>query len=87
MINIVAMIIFMVALIALINILLGVFFTEVTLQGLLGLALAPVVWLLGVPWHEAPVAGELFVTKTVVNEFAAYLNMAQLPEGTLSERS
>ncbi len=39
------------------------------------------------PWHEAPVAGELFGTKTVINEFVAYLNMAQLPEGTLSQRS
>lgn len=86
-INIVAMLIVMVALITIINSLLGVFFTEVTLQGLLGVALAPVVWLLGVPWHEAPVAGELFGTKTVINEFVAYLNMAQLPEGALSERS
>ena len=86
-INIVAMIIVMVALIALINSLLGFFFTGVTLQGLLGLALAPVVWLLGIPWHEAPAAGELFGTKTVINEFVAYLNMTQLSEGTLSQRS
>jgi CNT family concentrative nucleoside transporter len=86
-INIVAMMIVMVALIALVNILLGVFFAGVTLQGLLGLALAPVTWLLGVPWHEAPAAGALFGTKTLINEFVAYLNMAQLPEGTLSRRS
>lgn len=86
-INIVAMMIVMVALIALVNILLGVFFAGVTLQGLLGLALAPVTWLLGVPWHEAAAAGELFGTKTLINEFVAYLNMAQLPEGTLSRRS
>lgn len=62
-----------------INILLGIFFAGVTLQGLLGLALAPVVWLLGVPWHEAPVAGELFGTKTVINDFVAYLNMVREP--------
>ncbi|WP_316348624.1 nucleoside transporter C-terminal domain-containing protein [Desulfuromonas acetoxidans] len=86
-INIVAMIIVMVALIALINSLLGVFFEGMTLQSVLGTLLAPVVWLLGVPWQEAPAAGALFGTKTVINEFVAYLNMTQLPEGTLSQRS
>ena len=85
--NIVAMIIVMVALIALINTMLGIFFDDVTLQGLLGMVLAPVAWLLGVPWHEAPAAGALFGTKSVINEFVAYLNMTQLPEGTLSRRS
>jgi concentrative nucleoside transporter, CNT family len=85
--NIVAMIIVMVALIALLNSLLGVFFVDVTLQGLLGRLLAPVTWLLGIPWAEAPAAGALFGTKTVINELVAYLNMAQLPAGTLSERS
>lgn len=86
-INIVAMIIVMVALIALINNILGVFFTDVTLQSLLGRILAPVVWLLGVPWHETSAAGALLGTKTVINEFVAYLNMTQLPDDTLSERS
>jgi CNT family concentrative nucleoside transporter len=86
-INIVAMIIVMVALIALINNILGVFFTDVTLQSLLGMILAPVVWLMGVPWHETSAAGALLGTKTVINEFVAYLNMTQLPDDTLSERS
>lgn len=85
--NIAAMIIVMVAMIALLNTLLGIFFTGVTLQGLLGILLAPVAWLLGIPWHEAAAAGALFGTKTVINEFVAYLNMAQLPVGTLSQRS
>ncbi len=42
---------------------------------------------MGIPWPEAPAAGALMGTKTVLNEFLAYLQMSQLPEGTLSERS
>jgi CNT family concentrative nucleoside transporter len=45
------------------------------------------VWLIGVPWSEAPAAGTLMATKTVLNEFVAYLDMSQLPPGTLSPRS
>ena len=47
---------------------------------------APVAWLVGVPWAEAGVAGELLGTKLVLNEFLAYLQLASLPEGTLSLR-
>jgi len=87
--NIVAMIIVMVALVALVNSLLELLPTTqpVTLQYLLGLVLAPVTWLMGIPWSETRAAGALFGTKTIINEFIAYLNMAQLPEGTLSQRS
>jgi CNT family concentrative nucleoside transporter len=61
--------------------------TPITLQRLLGLAMAPVVWLAGIPWSEAVSAGALMGTKTVLNEFIAYVDMSQLPAGTLSERS
>lgn len=85
--NIVAMIIVMVALVALVNQLLGLLWPGASLQGLLGQVLAPVVWLFGVPWAEAPTAAALLGTKTVINEFVAYLDMSRLPPGQLSERS
>jgi CNT family concentrative nucleoside transporter len=46
-----------------------------------------VVWLMGVPWKEAPIAGSLMGTKTVLNEFLAYLDMSRLPQGTLNPKS
>jgi CNT family concentrative nucleoside transporter len=88
-INIIAMIIVMVALVQLCNMLLGFIplgDTPLSLQKIMGFVLAPATWLMGIPWSEAQIAGELFGTKTIINEFIAYLNMAQLPTGTLSER-
>ncbi len=89
--NIVAMLIVLIALVSLCNQLLGllpnVAGEAVTLQRLLGLLTAPLVWLLGVPWSEAHVAGALLGTKTILNEFVAYLQLAGLPTEALSERS
>jgi concentrative nucleoside transporter, CNT family len=89
--NIVAMLIVLVALVHLLNqglSLLPEFGGEaLTLQRLLGWLLAPVAWLIGIPWSEARVAGSLLGTKTIINEFVAYLDMAALPAGTLGERS
>ena len=89
--NIIAMIIVLVALVHLANIILGIFpevlGAPLTLERVLGWLMSPVVWLMGVPWHEAHVAGGLLGTKTVLNEFIAYVNMTKLPEGSLSERS
>jgi concentrative nucleoside transporter, CNT family len=45
------------------------------------------VWLLGIPWHEARVAGSLMGDKTVLNEFIAYLHLAALPKDALDPRS
>jgi CNT family concentrative nucleoside transporter len=81
--NIIAMLVVFVALVALVNIMIAPY----TLQGALGTLLAPLAWLAGVPWAEAEAAGALLGTKTIVNEFVAYLDMAKLPAGTLSERS
>ncbi len=58
-----------------------------TLQGFLALPLRPVVWAIGVPWAESGAAALLLATKTVLNEFVAYLNLAGLPQGTLSPGS
>lgn len=57
-----------------------------SLKRLLGWALAPLMWLLGVPWGEAQVAGGLMGTKAVLNEYVAYLELAALAPGTLSAR-
>jgi CNT family concentrative nucleoside transporter len=59
----------------------------VTLQRLLGLLFAPIMWVIGLPWAQAVIAGQFMGTKTVLNELVAYLNLAQLPPGTLSVRS
>jgi CNT family concentrative nucleoside transporter len=90
-INIVAMLIVLVALVHLVNLIFGLLpqigGQPVTLQRIMGLVMAPVVWLMGVPWEEAPVAGALMGTKTILNEFLAYLDMSRLAEGTLSPKS
>jgi len=90
-INIIAMLIVLVALVHLVNLILGLLpeFGDqpVTLQRLLGLVMAPVAWLMGVPWKEAPVAGALMGTKTILNEFIAYLDMSRLAQGALSHKT
>ncbi len=90
-INILAMLVVLVALVHLTNQILGIFpdisGEPVTLQRLLGLFMAPVTWLMGVPWSEAGTAGSLMGIKTVLNEFLAYLELAQTPPETLSPRS
>lgn len=58
-----------------------------TLKRLLGWGLAPVMWLIGVPWAEAQAAGGLMGTKAVLNEYVAYLELAGLPPGTLGPRA
>ena len=89
--NIVAMLIVLVALVHLVNLILGLLpafgGADLTLQRLLGYVMAPVVWLMGIPWSEAPTAGSLMGTKTILNEFLAYLDLARLPAGSLGERS
>jgi CNT family concentrative nucleoside transporter len=52
---------------------------------MLGWALAPLAWLAGIPWSEAPAAGALLGTKTVLNELVAYLELARITG--MSDRS
>jgi CNT family concentrative nucleoside transporter len=89
--SIVATLLVFVALVKLANILLGtlpeVAGAPVTLERLLGLVMSPVAWLLGVPWAEAATAGSLLGTKIVLNEFIAFIDMARLPAGALSDHS
>lgn len=90
-INIVAMLIVFVALVTLLNLLLGllpdVAGEPLTLQRILGILFAPLVWLMGIPSAEVLTAGSLMGIKTILNEFLAYLNLAALPANTLSPRS
>lgn len=90
-INIVAMIIVLVALVQLLNLILLLFpdagGKPITLQRLLGYVMAPVVWLMGIPWSESTAAGALMGTKTVLNELIAYIDLSRLPEGILDPRS
>ena len=89
--NIVAMLIVLVALVALANAVLGllpdVAGAPVTLQRLLGLVMAPVCWLMGIPWDQAVTAGSLMGIKTVLNELIAYLELAKVPADALDARS
>ncbi|MBF0321197.1 MAG: nucleoside:proton symporter [Nitrospirae bacterium] len=89
--SIIAMLIVFVALVHLANFGLGalpeLYGKPVTLQRILGVIMAPVVWLIGIPWQEAQVAGALMGTKTILNEFVAYIDLANLPAGALSQRS
>jgi CNT family concentrative nucleoside transporter len=90
-INITAMLIVLVALVHLANQFLGLLPAigglPITLERTLGWLMAPIVWLIGVEWSEALTAGSLMGTKTVMNEFLAYLQLSALEPGTLSERS
>jgi CNT family concentrative nucleoside transporter len=87
----VAMLLVMIALVALVDIILGhlpqVWGAPLSLSRIFGWVFAPVVWLFGVPWQEAGTAGALMGAKTMINEFVAYLNLAALPEGALDPRS
>ena len=57
------------------------------LQRALGWIMAPVCWLMGIPWSQAVTAGGLMGIKTILNELVAYLELAALPEGALDPRS
>ena len=90
-INIVAMLIVLVALVHLLNMILSILPNlgekPITFQRIVGIIMAPVVWMMGVPWKEATIGGALMGTKTVLNELIAYMDLANLPEGSLSLRS
>jgi len=89
--NLIAMLIVFVALVALVNLMLGalplVGGDPVTLERILGLFMAPVCWLIGIPWSQAMTAGTLMGIKTVLNELIAYLHMSRMPADALDPRS
>jgi CNT family concentrative nucleoside transporter len=89
--GIIAMLLVMVALVALVNLMLGILpplaGAPITVERIFGWLFWPLVWLYGVPASEAADAGALLGTKTILNEFIAYLKLAALPQGVLSPRS
>jgi CNT family concentrative nucleoside transporter len=89
--NICAMLIVLVALVHLANAIIGllpdVAGAPITLQRLLGIAMAPVCWLMGIPWSEAVTAGSLMGLKTILNEFIAYVELSKLAPDALDARS
>jgi CNT family concentrative nucleoside transporter len=81
--NVAAMLVAFIAMIALVNAgvgWVGGWFGHpgLSLQTLLGWALAPLAWLMGVPWADATTVGSLLGVKTIVNEFVAYLQLTGL---------
>ena len=86
-----AMLLVLVALVALLNSLFSLIpfpgDDPLTLQRLFGYVFAPLTWLMGIPWSEAQISGSLMGTKTALNELLAFLALAELPVGSLSEKS
>jgi len=86
-----AMLVVATALVALTNGMLAAltepFGTTLTIERLLGWLVAPVAFAIGIPWSEAILSGALIAKKVVLNEFVAYLDLAQVPAEALSARS
>lgn len=90
-INVIALLVVAVALVALVNALLGLLPDiaggALTLERMLGWLMAPIAFLMGIPWAEAVTAGGLLGIKIVLNEFLAYLQLSGTPAEVLSDRS
>jgi CNT family concentrative nucleoside transporter len=76
--NVGAMLISFLALIALVNALLGV--VGLSMQQIFGWVFAPIAWGLGVPWRDAPTIGNLLGTRMVLNEFVAYSQLGPMKD-------
>jgi len=91
MVNVGAMLLVFIALVALFNsaLLLVPYSSNdpFTLQTILGWMFAPLVWLMGIPWQEAQLAGTLMGIKTALNELLAFLALVDLPAASLSDKS
>jgi CNT family concentrative nucleoside transporter len=89
--NIVAMLIVLIALVTLVNLALSLLpevgAAPITLQRMLGIIMAPLTWLAGIPVHEIVTAGALMGTKTVLNELIAYVDLSRLGPELLEPRS
>lgn len=89
--NIAAMLVVVLALVALVNTLLSqlpeVGGEILTLQRIFGIFMMPFTWLMGIPWSEALVAGKLLGTKTALNEVVAFLDLSKVPKADLSATS
>ena len=82
--NVGAMLISFLALIALLNAMLGL--VHLSLPQIFGWVFSPVAWSMGVPWRDAPTVGNLLGTRMVLNEFVAYSQLGPL-KGSLDPKS
>lgn len=88
--NISAVLIVFVALVALVNVMLGgfvVFDATLTVERMLGWIFAPVAWLIGVEWKDADVAGWLLGVKLTLTEFVAFIDLGKVPAADMTERT
>jgi len=87
--NISAVLIVFVALVALANVIMGGFWWDgpITVERILGYVFTPLAWLIGLPWSEARIGGQLLGVKLVLTEFVAFIDLGKIPAGELSERS
>jgi CNT family concentrative nucleoside transporter len=88
---IIATLLVTIAMVTLLNMALGLLpdwnAAPVTLQRLFALPFRPLMWLIGIPWAETQAAAALMASKTVLNEFVAYLDFSHLPPDSFSPRS
>ncbi|HEV8015858.1 MAG TPA: nucleoside transporter C-terminal domain-containing protein [Stellaceae bacterium] len=89
--NIIAMLVVAIACVSLVNMILSwipaIGGETVTLQWFFGYLFRPVMWLIGVPGNDIAAASNLMATKTVLNEFIAYVDMAHLPKDAISDQT
>jgi len=89
--SVIAMLIVVMALVFLVNSLLGIFpdvnGSAITIERILGYIFAPLAWFMGIPWEESLMAGQLLGVKTALNEFVAYLYLSDSETYNLSEKS
>lgn len=79
--NVGAMLIAFIGLVTLINIILGLFWEDLSLAWIFGKALAPLAWLMGVPWSDCARFGDILGTKVMINEFVAFLKLQEYAAG------
>ena len=89
--NVAATLIVFVAFVAILDRLLGLFPAvqgqPITVERVLGVIFSPLAWTIGVPWSEAPAAGQLLGVKMVLTEFSAFIQLGHMPPAALSERT
>ena len=85
--NVAAILISVLALVSIVDGILGLLSTDLSLQKILGYIFTPISWLMGVPWSEVSGAAELLGIKIATNEFVAYIQLGSLDPALFSDRT
>lgn len=85
--NVAAILISVLALVSIVDGILGLISTDLSLQKILGYIFTPISWLMGVPWSEVSGAAELLGIKIATNEFVAYIQLGSLDPALFSDRT